>query len=214
MAVYLRSKYRAAGSNLISDHADATAPPTGPPSPSSPDLAPRLSPARGGRTHSRQSLPPSSGEQTLPRPPPPPPPLPGGGRAPPYPPPLGVTRSGGARERGGAGWRRECGCAFGFGARSRWRQEGGGETELSGLWLGPGRALGGGVGKAGGGRRERWAWFENFRIKNSWGLELAEEGSLIKNGAAALGSGHWVEVDLVFSPPFCYALDGFQICII
>jgi len=58
MAVYLRSKYRAAGSNLISDHADATAPPTGPPSPSSPDLAPRLSPARGGRTPPvRASLP-------------------------------------------------------------------------------------------------------------------------------------------------------------
>ena len=69
----------------------------------------------------------------------------------------------------------------------------------SGLWLGPGRALCG-VGKAGGGRRERWAWFENFRIKNSWGVG-AEEGSLIKNGAAALGSGVGVEVDLVFSPP-------------
>ena len=60
-----------------------------------------------------------------------------------------AARSGGARERGWAGWRRECGC--GFGARSRWRQDGGGETELSGLWLGPGRALCGG-----GGEGRRW----------------------------------------------------------
>jgi hypothetical protein len=34
MAVYLHSEYRAAGSNLISNHADATTPPTGPGSPS------------------------------------------------------------------------------------------------------------------------------------------------------------------------------------
>lgn len=49
-----------------------------------------------------------------------------------------------------------------------------GEGKRSCLVSGWGRAgrCAVGVGKAGGGRRERWAWFENFRIKNSWGLEL------------------------------------------
>jgi hypothetical protein len=52
MAVYLRSEYRAAGPNLIADHGDTAAPPTGPPArPCSPDLAPRQSLTRGGRTH-------------------------------------------------------------------------------------------------------------------------------------------------------------------
>jgi hypothetical protein len=178
MAVYLRSEYRAAGSNLISDHADATAPPTGPASPSSPDLAPRLSPARGGRN----TLPPE------------PPSLPLPGNKPslvrrhhcPVGAGAAAAARGDAQRRGaraegrGGGCRRECGCVFGFGARSRWMQDGEGKRSCL-VWslagAGQGAVRWGGEGRRWK-TREMRAWFENFRIKNSWGLELRRDRRL------------------------------------
>ena len=78
----------------------------------------------------------------------------------------------------------------------------GGETELSGLvslslslslvGAGPGAVRWGGEGRQEE-EDERMVWFEKFRNKKSSGLE----GSPIKNGAEALGSGGMeVEVDL------------------